>query len=63
VATGLRLAVAGCLSGDSDSTPTPPEVTVTVRLRNLDAAPREFSVVVRQGDAVSDEFSGILPAD
>lgn len=55
--------LSGCSSGGGRSTPVPAEATVTVRIRNRDAIRREYRVVVRQGDAVTNEFSGVLPAD
>jgi len=60
---GIGTALAGCASDSDQSTPRPPEATVTVRLRNRDDQPREFEVVVNQGESVTDSFSGVLPAD
>lgn len=61
---GLGAALAGCSSDDGAATTTrAPEATVTVRLRNRDDEPREYEVVVNQGESVTDSFSGVLPAD
>jgi type IV pilus biogenesis protein CpaD/CtpE len=60
---GVGASLAGCASGSDQSTPRPPEATVTVRLRNRDDQPREYEVVVTQGDSLTDSFSGVLPAD
>jgi hypothetical protein len=38
-------------------------VTVTVRLTNRDDVAREYEVVVRFGEGVTDRFAGVLPAD
>jgi len=61
--TAVAAGVAGCASGSGTPTPRPPEATVTVRLRNRDDRPREYEVVVNQGDSLTDSFSGVLPAD
>jgi hypothetical protein len=63
---GVAAALGGCLTptGSETSTPTPaPEATVTVRIENRDDVERAYEVVVRQGSSVTNEFSGVLPAD
>lgn len=63
---GVASALGGCLTptGSEPSTPTPaPEATVTVRIRNRDDVERAYSVTVRQGESVTNEFSGVLQAD
>lgn len=62
VGVGIGASLAGCISESDQSTPRPPEATVTVRLRNRDDQPREFEVIVTQSDSLSDSFSGVLPA-
>lgn len=59
---GLGPAVAGCSSPGADRTTTPGEATATIRLRNRDEAARTYEVVVRQGESLRDEFSGVIPA-
>jgi len=61
---GLGSALAGCATTtETETTTRAPEATVTVRLRNRDDEPREYEVVVNQGESVTDSFSGVLPAD
>lgn len=61
---GVVSALGGCLTPTGSETPTPtPEATVTVRIRNRDDVERAYEVVVRQGSSVTNEFSGVLPAD
>lgn len=59
---GLGTALAGCTSAPG-TVPDAGEATITVRLRNRDDVQREYEVVARQGDAVTDSFSGVLPPD
>lgn len=74
---GLGAALAGCSSvtdggdgdgngdgeDDTETTTATPEASVTVRLRNRDDADREYEVVVRQGEDVTNSFAGVLPAN
>jgi len=61
---GVGTALAGCATTtETETTTRAPEATVTVRLRNRDDEPREYEVVVNQGESVTDSFSGVLPAD
>lgn len=62
VGTGVGVALAGC-SSETDRQEPPPEATITVQLRNRDDEPREFDVVVNQGESLTDSFSGTLPAN
>lgn len=62
-ATGAVVALSGCGSTSEPPTPLPPEATVTIQLRNRDDQPREYKIVVNQGESVTDSFSGVLPAD
>lgn len=60
---GLGTALAGCSSDDAGSTPSTAEATATVRIRNRDAVARSYEVTARHGDGLTNEFSGVLPAD
>lgn len=59
----VGLALLGGCAAPTDSEPTPTEATVTVRLRNRDDVSRSYEVVVRQGGDVTNQFTGVLPAD
>lgn len=60
---GAGLALAGCSGTSETPTPRPEEATVTVQMENRDDQPREFEVVVNQGESLTDSFSGVLPAN
>ncbi|WP_152041849.1 hypothetical protein [Salinigranum salinum] len=61
---GTATVLAGCSTIGESATPTPvAEATVTVRISNRDGVERPYEVVVRQGSSVTNEFSGVLPAD
>lgn len=63
VCVGVSGVLSGCATRSDVSTPTPDEGSITVRLRNRDSVARPYEVVVRQGETLRNEFSGVLPGD
>ncbi len=64
VGTAVATLFGGCTAPVDGGPETPAaEATVTVRIRNRDDVPRQYEVVVRQGESVTNEFSGVLSPD
>lgn len=62
VGSSVAALLGGCAAPVDSGTETPAaETTVTVRIRNRDDVPRQYVVVVRRGESVTNEFSGVLP--
>lgn len=60
--SGLAIGgLSGCLGRRPPTERPSREATLTVRLTNRDDVARSFEVIARQGDSVTDSFSGTLP--